>query len=302
MKKIDLMALDGRQLALFIAIFDLGSVSDAAGRFDISQSSASHTLDKLRACFGDQLFVRAGRSIAPTEFAVTLAPRVREVVAGFEGLLSDSEYDPSQDTGAITIATNVTELLPELSEVRNQIRCEAPKIKLRFLELGSRENIEPFLIDQLADLIVTVRTPSYSTYLCKQELIKDDFVCFYDPNEREAPNTKESFCEAQHAALDFGGSRKSTVATALDEAALARSVNLYVSNVYAMGQLIADTDYIATMQRRLSSSAFKHLAFCEPPVPLPTLSFDLVWHRRSDASDRNLWLRAKVIKAFSKFK
>lgn len=301
MKKIDLMALDGRQLALFIAIFDLESVSEAAGRFDVSQSSASHTLDKLRACLGDPLFVRAGRNIAPTEFAIALAPRVRELVAGYEGLLSDAEYNPAEDEAAATIATNVTEMVPELIEVRNLIQSEAPKISLRFLELGSRENIEPYLIDQMADLIVTVRTPSYSTFLRRQQLIVDDFVCYYDANHRQPPDTTERYCDSLHAALDFGGARKSTIALALEELALARTVNMFASNVYAMGQLISGTEYIATMQKRLSKSSFKHLSYCEPPFQLPSLYFDMVWHRRSDASGRNRWLRSMVEKAFSKF-
>ncbi|MEM7283516.1 MAG: LysR family transcriptional regulator, partial [Pseudomonadota bacterium] len=56
MQNIDLMALDGRSLRVFLVVFEEMSVSKAAQRLDLTQSTVSHILDKLRNGLGDPLF------------------------------------------------------------------------------------------------------------------------------------------------------------------------------------------------------------------------------------------------------
>ena len=62
-----------------------------------------------------------------------------------------------------------------------------------------------------------------------------------------------------------------------------------------LGDFILGTSLIATMPRQLSQSSYRGLAFCEPPLTLPKIRYDLVWHRRNDHSGRNMWLRQAVL-------
>ncbi|WP_455384335.1 helix-turn-helix domain-containing protein, partial [Acidihalobacter prosperus] len=57
--------LDGRQLRVFPVVLEAGSVTAAAERLGLKQSSVSHALDRLGNALGDQLFVKAGRGIVP---------------------------------------------------------------------------------------------------------------------------------------------------------------------------------------------------------------------------------------------
>jgi len=57
------------------------SVSKAAETLHVTQSAMSHSLKRLRAMLGDELFTRRGRSLAPTELAIRLEPRLRVRVA-----------------------------------------------------------------------------------------------------------------------------------------------------------------------------------------------------------------------------
>lgn len=299
MKKIDMMSLDARQLALLISIYEHNSVSAAADAFDTSQSSVSHTLDKLRTCLDDPLFVRAGRSLEPTERAHQLVPLAREIVAQYEELASSQAYDPATDETPFTIALNVTEFLPEILQMRNAIQREAPMARIRFLELGSREQIEQLLTRNAADLIITVRAANYPAFLNHAELARDEFACFFDPDRRAAPQTLEEYCAAEHGVLDFGGTRKSTVELALDAMSAVRNVTIAASSVVALGELIRGSKTITTMQSRLKRSAFRALSAAPPPFPMPEVFFDMVWHRRSHAAPRNQWLREIVSQVYA---
>ena len=72
--------LTGRQLEVFLAVHDTGSLSKAAQKLGINQSTVSHHLEKLRDSIGDPLFVRAGRNIEATEKAKRLAPQVQDIL------------------------------------------------------------------------------------------------------------------------------------------------------------------------------------------------------------------------------
>jgi len=106
MKKIDYLGLDGRTLKTFLIVLEECSVSKAAERLNTSQSTVSHTLDKLRLAFKDQLFVRFGRGIEPTTRALSLRVSVETILSNLESLTYDREFNPQFESIEFTIATN----------------------------------------------------------------------------------------------------------------------------------------------------------------------------------------------------
>ncbi|MEM9582933.1 MAG: LysR family transcriptional regulator [Pseudomonadota bacterium] len=291
MEKLDRSKLDTRSLQVFLEVFETSSVSRAAEAFSVNQSSISYTLDRLRDYFADPLFVQLGRGITPTHRAAVLEPQIRRIVADIEGLTADTEFDPKKEDQPISIASNVTELLPELQKIRSAIWDCAPNIPVKFLELGSRDNIEPMLVQAKAEVVISVRLLRYPATLNHKTLLHDKPVVFYDPAVRKKVITIEDYGAARHAVLDFGGHKKSTVEAALEDRGFSRSIALSASNAHALASLMKGTDLIATMQARLQHSAFAGFLHCNPPVTLAPVLFDLVWHRRSDVSGRNSWLR-----------
>ena len=77
MQNFDTLKLNGRRLKLLLLALDEGSVGRAAERLGLNQSTASHHLERLRQALGNPLFVKLGKGITPTDFAVSVAPRVR---------------------------------------------------------------------------------------------------------------------------------------------------------------------------------------------------------------------------------
>ncbi|MGB0661189.1 MAG: LysR family transcriptional regulator [Mangrovicoccus sp.] len=295
MSSNDIYSLDGRLLRLFLTIYDHSSVSRAADELELNQSTVSHGLDRLRKVLGDPLFVKAGRGITPSQEAIMLAPRIREILASLEGLGERHGYDPTEDQRMLTIAVHMGELMPEMLAVKNHIRQFSKNIPIRFLHLGPLTNVERVLERGEADLVICVSRHSYATTLTHQHFFSDRIVSFYDPSCRGPIESLEDYASARHAALDFGGTRSSILGEHLMEMGLERQICLYVPNVQTLAIFMPGTDLVATMQERFANHVFKGLAKCEVPFNLPRVNYDIVWHRRVDNTERSQWLRNIVL-------
>ena len=87
MKTVDQSNLDTRALEVFLMVLRENSVSRAAERLGMSQSAVSHTLDRLRRALSDPLFVKSGRGIVPTRYAVKTGPHVQQILLILLGVL-----------------------------------------------------------------------------------------------------------------------------------------------------------------------------------------------------------------------
>ena len=301
MSKRDVLSLDGRLLRTFLAVYEAQSVTRAAEALGTSQSAVSHSLDKLRDCIGDPLFVKSGRGIQATGVAAAVAPKIAEIVADIEGLKLQTDYAPEADTSSFTVATNVTELLPVLMTVKRTLRQHNRTVPLRFIELGVRTNALQLLSSGAADVAITVSFGAYPIELSVERFYQDQIVCFFDPAQRSAPRTLEQYCASRHAVVDFGGTSKSLIDTALETAGASRQIALSVSNSYALASLARGTDLIASLPKRLERTAFQGFATSYLPFSLPMVAYDLVCHRRMRDSARNLWFRNVMKEAASEF-
>lgn len=295
MENASYLNLNGHLLKVFLAIYDTNSVSKAAEKFDLNQSTISYSLEKLRNCLGDPLFVKAGRGITPTDRAIMLAPHIRAQLAGLEGLVNTEKYLPHQDTQRVTIAANITEMLPQCERLYRSIVKIAPQMPIRMLEMGSRQNVVRLLETGSADLVLTAKMAQCPVVLAAQSFFQAAVVCYYDPDVRGPLETVEDYCSANHAVLDFGGGAKSQIDQFLEEKDLSRNKQLLAPNVYALGQLVRGTDLVVTMHTGFRHTVLSHLSHCEPPMQIPDIVFDMIWHRRAEYSGRNVWLRNLVM-------
>ena len=299
MDKFDIYRIDGHALKIFLKVLESQSVTEAAYHFGLNQSTVSHTLDKLRNSVGQNLFERAGRGITPTLTAQELAPLAKEILTQLESMTLFGHFDPSTDQQDITIAANVTELLPELKRVHTRLRRTLPNRHIRFLELGARENLEPMLDSGSADVAVSIRSENLSPLLDYQNLTQDTLRIFYDPSMRGPVLTLDDYFAAEHALLDFGGARKTTVSQSIKSYDRTRNIVLGASDVYALANLIAGTQLITSLQSHLAAGAFTNLAHRPAPFPSSEIHFDLIWHRRHANAPRNLWLRNIIVEELS---
>ncbi|MGF1718816.1 LysR family transcriptional regulator [Vibrio kyushuensis] len=120
--------LDLRLLMLLKVLVKTKSTSKAAEQLGISQSSASKGLEKLRAVFGDHLFIRKSYGIEPSEMAVKLAEAMDALLLPVSNVLREYQnFDPLEYTGNLSIVANTFLLEVVGAEIILHLKKTFPK-------------------------------------------------------------------------------------------------------------------------------------------------------------------------------
>lgn len=298
MKKSEYKSIDTNSLRLFLAVYETGSLTGAAKLLGVNQSTASHGLQKLRKIFDDQLFVKSGRGIVPTDRVIELIPRIRKLLPDLTNLLQTQSFDPAEETKPIVIGTNGCGRLLITQQIFGAEEMNG--LSLKFIDVGTGRNVEDILIKNKADVAIAISNNKISEHIHKKSLFKDTMRVYYDPEQGDAPKDIAEYCSALHATIDFDSDELSMVDVSLGKIGVNRTVALRVANIEVLPHLMKGTKLITTMPRQFSQNLFSDLAQCEPPIQIPPFSIDMMWHVRSDNSPRNRWLQKLIMSTFEK--
>lgn len=140
-----------RQLELFLAVMDTGSVTRAAERVSLSPGAVSMQLHQLATELRTELFIRSGRRFLPTPAAERLAERARQVLKQIREIEHEFEADPSTDTRPFHFATGATALIYTLGKPLRRLRAKFPRAEIR-VTVAATEGIVAGLLDRRFDL------------------------------------------------------------------------------------------------------------------------------------------------------
>jgi len=275
-------------------------VTRAADKLGITQPAMSASLARLRAVFGDQLLVRGPRGLPPTLRAQQLMDQLDQVIAVIEQLVAlPTEFVPDTSRRTFTlIGTDFIEtlLLPSLMA---DLAVAAPSVQVVFRPPDPR-NLEALMSEGEVDLAVGY-LPYAPKGLITSVAFHDRFACIARRNHPQLSTDQfplEQFVDLQHVQvlprdLPMYGM---PIDAALGALGFVRRVALWHPSFQALPAIVANTDLVATLPRRLAMHAAQTLPIVvyDPPVPLPTVDFSLYWHARSHEDSGHKWLRAKV--------
>jgi DNA-binding transcriptional LysR family regulator len=157
-----------RQLEIFLAVYDLGSIKAASESLHLTQPTVSMQLKKLAEAIGMPLYERVGRGREFTDAGRALAATAREVLDSFERLDMELSDLRGSRAGTLRIAVVTTSkyFIPHLLGSF----CEQyPKVDLQF-RVGNREQIIRRLHDGLDDLYVFSHPPE------DEDIVVTDFL------------------------------------------------------------------------------------------------------------------------------
>lgn len=288
MNTVDTFNLDVRALTVFITVLDTGSVSAAAVKLGVSQSAVSHTLDRLRLALGDNLFVKSGRGIVPTRYAVQAGPHVRQILDELRALSAGPPFVPAQADFTFTIAANDYQrdlLLPPLVQV---LGTAAPGIRLNVIPSGIPS--AGMLRKELCDLIISPHAPDASDIL-QRRLLEDRMVVFFDPEQRDAPATLADYLGSQHVDVLFSAGERTALEGSLVAQGLSRDVAITVSNFSGMPGFLKHSKLLATAPARMSEHLLKGFATAPLPFVYKPFTLLMLWHKRHQDDAAHRWLR-----------
>src|SRR5918997_3635727 len=242
--------VDLNLLRVFDAVLRERGVTAAAARLGLTQPAVSNALARLRALFGDALFVRTAGGMDATPFARGVAEPVRQALALLESALAHGPgFDPASATRAFRFYMSdlgQVEFLPPLVE---RVQREAPGVRLEAVALEV-EDIADALAAGGLDLAVGF-LPGLGAPVRRQALFKDPYLCLMRADHPTTTLTRKKFLEASHALVTYRGGHR-VIEEALERAGLSRRIALRVPHFTVVPMVLERTDLILTLPARVA--------------------------------------------------
>lgn len=286
-------------LQLFDVLYEVRSVTRAAGRLGQSQPTISIWLGRLRRQVGDPLFVRTLGGMTPTPRADALIGPCREVLASLTRLtIAEPAFEPGTARRrfriCMTDASHITLLPPLLARVR----ALAPGVRLEAARID--DGTEQALTSGDADLAVGY-LPWLGGVIARQELFDQDWVCLASPRHPRvrARLGRRSYVAEGHVAIT-AGTGAALLQRALDDQGIERRVVLELPGFLGLGAILGSTDLLATLPRHIGTTLAhgNGLALWPCPVPVDRFEVGQYWHPRFDNEPASRWLRDLVVDLF----
>jgi len=299
---VNLSRVDLNLLVVLDTILNEGGVSRAAARLNLTQPTISHALARLREQFDDPLFVRQGRTLAPTPLARSLREPLAAALHSLGGVLSTGRrFDPVQTGATFTVAMRDPMELIVLPALARQLAA-APQVELRSVQLR-RRGIEAALADGSLDAAIDMALP-FSDRVRRHKVVAADFVVVAragHPRLRRKP-TLASYLEQQHLMVTSRRRGPAFEDLALGQLGVHRRVRLRCRSYAAAFRIVAESDFVLTMPRRYAELLNKAYGnrILRMPMAMPALDLYLYWHEAMDGDGGNRWLRTALLDALNK--
>ncbi|MGF1721950.1 LysR family transcriptional regulator [Vibrio kyushuensis] len=288
--------LDLNLMVIFDAIMQEQSITSAAERLSMTQPSVSNAVSRMRHVWNDPLFVKQGRGIRPTPYAITLWENIGDPLESIRLAAVKSAFDPATLQRTFRIAT--TDWMADLFwlSLRQSIEKEAPHVNIHAVPYNV--NGESLLLNADVDMVLDYFEGN-SSMVHTQHLFDNHFVCAMRPDHPLANEelTIDKFASAEHLLLSLSGEASGGVDIELRKQGLTRRISMTVNHCYNLATLLINTDMITTIPLPI---ILKHvnsgqLVIRRTPFPMAPGPISMSWHTRHQRDQATLWLREKIL-------
>ena len=300
---MSLANVDLNLLTIFRAIDETRHVTKAARMLGLSQPALSHALGRLRDTFGDPLFVKTPKGMAPTPLAQTLSVPIRAALGAIErDVLDRGAFDPA--TMVRTFRIRTTDFLEGLyaTPLLNALQETAPLVRFASSPLGfelPKEDLEA----GTCDLAIAGFFGELGSSFHHAPLLDDTYACAMRKGHPRFPTraklTLEAFCRERHILVAPSGELTGTVDRVLRANGAQkreRRVVAGASGFMVAGWMTADSDCILTAPAKLLAMLATRLPLrvFEAPMKMPSLRIISVWHERNHGDPGHAWFRQLI--------
>lgn len=291
---MNLASLDLNLLITLDALLEHRSVSRAAEQVGLSQPAVSAQLARLRRHFGDELLARFGNQYRLTPLAVQLRGRVRTAVTGVERVFAaEPDFTPTSTSREFSLVMSdygVAILGPALAAALGR---EAPGARVRFLANT------PAVVDNarqtLTGIDLLVLPHGFVDGLPHRDLYRDDWVCLVDAAHPAAETglTAEQLKTMPWVVTYHGPTASTPAARQLRMLGIEPHVQVVTENFMTVPGLVAGTDRVALLQRRLADRIPGDVAVRALPCPFDVgpLVEAFWWHPMYEHDPEHEYLR-----------
>jgi len=286
-------------LPIFDALMQEQQLSRAAERLSMSQPAVSNALKRLRLSFKDDLFVRTGRGLKPTQRAQELHEAIVPALEALIHTFDEQTFTPCHSDRTLDISLDISSEYVFAPVILNMLLPLAPKLRIRF-----HPDHSPDISGRLKDGRLNyaleygpIQADEFdSTHFANETL---SVICASNHPLVKGSISLEQYSSLPHVSLvprpSFSTGQITGESTPVEHIVGAefpeRNVELRVSSSLVIPKIVAATDYIATISTRLVLPLVQsgELQCIEPPFKNREFEFRLYWHNSRSKDPFHLW-------------
>ena len=295
------MKISSFDLNLFVilnAINTEGSLTKAAEVVGITQPAVSNALSRLREKFDDDLFVRTGTGMVPTQKTENIISDIQSALS----LMQQSVNQPNSFDPAIT-ERNFKLSLGDITEGRvlpymmKEIYKNAPNISVGSYNYRRIDQVHALATNNL-DFVVDPVIPD-SDEINSYKVFQDYFVVIHregHPIQKIKNLTVDDLLSQKF--INVSNRRKGLhmVDLELEKTGHRRDIALRCQHFLIAPEIIRETDAVIMATHSFAKS--NDLPFVEIPQELPQMEYFLSWHKSDEGDGGHEWMKDLIIKAF----
>ncbi|WP_294734061.1 LysR family transcriptional regulator [uncultured Pseudomonas sp.] len=299
---MNIVNVDLNLLKTFEALHDESSASRAALRLGVTQSAISAALRRLRDVYGDQLFVRTGRGLAPTLRANQLKPVISEALDRCRQSLAMVDPQGSHYQGrSVVVGLSDDFEIAYGRQLIDEIARRAPKLRLIFRQTHS-QIVAGALLDRSLDLAITAGGFA-ERRLSRQVLGEGHYACLADPATlalgQQAIDLDE-FVRREHVLVSSGGFIGITDES-LAAQGLSRHIGASTTHFAALPFLLKGSQAVATIPGHAAQAIARMTGLTVLPCPLalPRYPVELGWRTQAQLDPLQRLVREAIEACFT---
>lgn len=294
--------LDLNLLLVLDAIYTERGVTQASKKLNLTQPAVSHALGRLRDALGDPLFVRAGKTLAPTARARSLIEPVRTSLRQMELALSQFEqFDPRSMARRFNVGLRGALELTLLAPLMARIDAAAPNVEIATFHV-ERRTMEADLASGTMDVAVDVPLLPLGENIRHQLITTDRLVVLARPGHPAVRNGRIDFrkyLKQDHIVVTSRRRAAALEDIELSRLGLQRRVRLHAQHYAAACEVVTRTDFLLTMLERYARSVNRVFGnqILNLPFEVLPIQFYMYWHDTTDQDSAGHWLRDQLVLA-----
>ena len=292
----NLRSVDLNLLTVFDAVMQEQNITRAAHNLGMSQPAVSNAVARLKVMFNDELFIRHGRGIQPTQRAKQLFGPLRQALQLVKNELPSSIFSPETSTRTFKLAVCSPSDMRFAPRILSNVAEQAPYVRVQVEAELDAELTQKMRYQDIDFVIDYVRfdEPGF----CSTELFTDELVVVAAGNHPRLGEviSEAEFTHEQHAVMKSIPGVKMFADhiyhdhTSYQEAYQGASL----SNIM---YVVSQSELIAVVPRWLANvtAASQQLKIMPLPVESAKIAGYLSWHESSQKDKGHIWMRDQLL-------
>ena len=295
------MKISSFDLNLFVilnAIYTEGSLTKAAEVVGITQPAVSNALSRLRERFNDDLFVRTGSGMVPTQKTENIIKDIQNALTLMQHSVNEPDtFDEKTTTRTFKLSLGDISEGRVLPYIMKEIDKNAKNISVGSYAYKRSDQVHALATNNL-DFVVDPVIPA-SDEINSFKVFEDDFVAIHREGhpilEIENP-TIDDILAQDHLHVSSRKRGLHLIDVELDKIGYRRKVALRCQHFLIAPTIIKSTDMLLFATRSFAKA--HHLPFLEIPAEIPSMEYFLIWHKSDEGDGGHIWMKELIINAF----